>query len=742
MYIKKIGVLLIVLILLISGCSNTGNKDTSSQNIITSNGKGRYVESNISLPKDFDTNVSLQLTKKNGMPYLYSFTEEGQLSISSFQMNQDGSWTEVTPEWLKKLNLPTGAYYQDKVLEDSAGNQYLYYVEISDELYKANLLKSSDGISYKTLTPEGWDEKIPDYNSNHTPNDFVMLEDGTLVARNGEEIDLYNATSMKIDYRIMDKDYDYFFFTTSGQNLIVGKFDRNFKVKTVDIYDTQNGYAKTNYPFESKIDGYAYLDTNDNKDTILCNPDGIHVLEENTSIWQTVVDGNFSSLTMKNMRINGLIAGSNGNYYVLYKTDNGYSLMKYSYDETINAIPSPDLTIYSLVDNSTIQKAIALFQKEHPDIKVNYTSAMSEEEYEASDTAIKEDYIRTLNTELLAGGGTDLLLLDGLPADSYVEKGVLTDLSDVLIPMMDNGDLLTNILNPYKIEGHIYYAPVCFSLPLLYVRNEDVKNIKKLDAIDKLVDYANEHEGITLFGNMTQDDFISVFSPFIASKIMREDGTISKENLVALLSELKVIAENTGIIDEYSEDGRQSNSLLKSDKNPLCLKSVGGFYNSMLSFSIANYANADYFIPFENSYIPSCEIGINNNSKQKELCKEFISFVFSEKVGKEDLFDDFSVNAKALAISSQVDQSIYEDSSFGSIIHEDGSISQLFYKALNQEQRDTLVNACCSVNKRLATDTHMVSIFLEETTELFKGNSSVEETANRIIEKASLYLSE
>jgi ABC-type glycerol-3-phosphate transport system substrate-binding protein len=737
---KKFRVLLIALILLISGCSNTRNKDTSAQNISAQNGKGRFMESNISLPKEFDTNVSLQLTKKDGMPYLYSFTGEDQLSVSGFQMNQDGSWTEDTPEWLKKINLPAGVYYQDKVLEDAAGNQYLYYVEISDELYKANLLKSSDGISSETLTPEGWDEEIPDYNSHHTPNDFVMLADGTLVARIGEEIILYNANSMKIDYRIMDKDYDYFFFTTSGQKLIVGKFDQNFKVKTVDVYDTKNGYAKTNYPFESKIDGYAYLDTNDNKDIVLCNRDGIHVLEENTSIWQTVVDGNFTSLAMQTMGINGLIAGSDGNYYVLYSTDNGYSLMKYSYDETINAIPSADLTIYSLIDNATIWKAIALFQKKHPDIKVNYTCAMSKEEYDASDTAIKEDYIKTLNTELLAGGGTDLLLLDGLPADSYVEKGVLTDLSDVLIPLMDNGDLLTNILNPYINEGHIYYAPVRFALPVLYVRNEAVKNVKKLDAIDKLADYANEYEGTTLFGNMTQDDFISIFSPFIASKIMTEDGTINKDNLVALLSDLKVIAENTDIIDEYSEDRYQGNSLLKSDKNSLCLESVNGFKGSMYSFSIATYANADYFIPFENSYIPSCEIGINNNSKQKELCKEFISLVFSEEVGKEVSFDDFPVNAKALTLNSQMDQSIYEHTV--DIKNRDGSNRELFCKALNQDQRDTLVNACCSANIRVVSDPQIVSVFLEETTELFKGNSSVEETANRIIEKISLYLSE
>ena len=41
------------------------------------------------------------------------------------------------------------------------------------------------------------------------------------------------------------------------------------------------------------------------------------------------------------------------------------------------------------------------------------------------------DDIRTLNTELLGGNGADVLLLDGLSAESYIEKGILADLTDL-----------------------------------------------------------------------------------------------------------------------------------------------------------------------------------------------------------------------------------------------------------------------------------------------------------------------
>lgn len=722
---------------MISGCSKTGNKNTSSQNTSTQKGKGRYVESNISLPPGIDKNATLQICKKNGMPYLYSFSGDKQLTVSGFQMNQDGSWIDDTPEWLKSIDLPIGANYQNMVMDDAAGNQYLYYVEISDEVYKASILKSSDGISYDVLIPEGWDEKIPDYNSYYTPERVTVLDDGTLVAYMLGEIKFYNATTMKIEHTITEADYNGISFISYGQNLIVGKSDYSLKLKGIDVYDTKKGYTKTSYPFESKIEGYSFLDVNKNKDIILCNPDGIHVLEESTSIWQTVVDGTLTSLTMQSLWNSGAIAGNDDNYYVLFNSSNGYSLIKYYYDETIDSIPSTELTIYSLKDNATIRQAVALFQQKHPEVRVNFTVAMTTDEYTTSNTAVKEDYIKTLNTELLAGGGTDMLLLDGLPADSYVEKGVLTDMSDVIKPMLDNGDLLTNILNPYIKEGKIYYAPVRFELPLLYGRNEEVKEI---GTIDKLADYVNEQDSTSLFGNMTQDDFISVFSPFITSRIMTETATINKENLIALLSDIKVIAGNSGIIDQYSEDGYRGNNIWELASNiKLCLKSVNGFNDSMFPLGIVTYVNGD-FIPFESSFIPECEIGINNNSKQKELCKEFISFVFSEEIGKEDFYDGFPVNAKALTLCSQLNRNDYQ--AYSEIENEDGSYSEIVFRVLNQEQIDTLVSACLSTNNRAINDTQINSVFLEETKDFFKGTLSAEETADRIIEKTSLYLSE
>ena len=55
-----------------------------------------------------------------------------------------------------------------------------------------------------------------------------------------------------------------------------------------------------------------------------------------------------------------------------------------------------------------------MFQLEHPDVRVELIDGQI-----TSGSTTVSDTIRALNTELLGGNGADLLVLDGLPAESY-----------------------------------------------------------------------------------------------------------------------------------------------------------------------------------------------------------------------------------------------------------------------------------------------------------------------------------
>ena len=74
-----------------------------------------------------------------------------------------------------------------------------------------------------------------------------------------------------------------------------------------------------------------------------------------------------------------------------------------------------------------MRRLIARFQKQNPDIYVNYQIGLSGE-----DGVTASDALRMLNTEILAGDGPDVLMLDGISVDTYTEKGLLMDLTTVL----------------------------------------------------------------------------------------------------------------------------------------------------------------------------------------------------------------------------------------------------------------------------------------------------------------------
>ena len=68
-----------------------------------------------------------------------------------------------------------------------------------------------------------------------------------------------------------------------------------------------------------------------------------------------------------------------------------------------------------------------MFQKKYPDIYLTLETGMS-----GNDGVTRTDALKTLNTEIMAGKGPDILILDGISSETYAEQGMLEDLSGIL----------------------------------------------------------------------------------------------------------------------------------------------------------------------------------------------------------------------------------------------------------------------------------------------------------------------
>lgn len=122
----------------------------------------------------------------------------------------------------------------------------------------------------------------------------------------------------------------------------------------------------------------------------------------------------------RSVYVSKAFTGQDNDFYVWYKDGEADRVAHYTYDAEMPSVPSRTLTVYGLdLDcNKTVLQAASLYQLENPDVRMELINGSM-----AVGGVSKSDTIRSLNAELLNGKGADVLVLDGPPYHSYMEKG-------------------------------------------------------------------------------------------------------------------------------------------------------------------------------------------------------------------------------------------------------------------------------------------------------------------------------
>ena len=201
---------------------------------------------------------------------------------------------------------------------------------------------------------------------------------------------------------------------------------------------------------------------------------GVYRYSFKGSVVEELIDGNLNSLSSPDISLVAMSRDQDGNFYVAVQDSSADMahmgrILKYTYSPDTPAEPDTELTGYSLLDNSYIRQVAAVFQKKYPDIYLNLEVGMTGE-----DGMTTTDALKTLNTEIMAGNGPDVMILDGIPENTYIEKGMLADIRSILDKAEEEGGILDNIRKPYQQEdGSQYVMPLRFSIPLLQGNKED-----------------------------------------------------------------------------------------------------------------------------------------------------------------------------------------------------------------------------------------------------------------------------
>lgn len=270
--------------------------------------------------------------------------------------------------------------------------------------------------------------------------------------------------------------------------------------------------------------------------------EGVYLLTHQGMYWhklysetvEMVIDGGYCSMGAAGKSFTGLaLRETEGEpeFLVLY---DGREMLRYSYDAAIPAVPDA-LRVYSVYEDSQVSKAVSAFRVQHPDIPVVYEVGMN-----ALYGATVDDVLKNLATEIAAGNGPDILVMDDIPFDSYVEKGALASLSDLREGMTEE-NYFVNVIDAFARNEKQYAIPMTFAVPVLAGAPDLLEGVESLS---DLADLLEKERG------KSQADY--VFCTWDAESTLRllaqssqgawiQDGALSREAVEEFLAQAKRI---------------------------------------------------------------------------------------------------------------------------------------------------------------------------------------------------------
>lgn len=433
-------------------------------------------------------------------------------------------------------------------------------------------------------------------------------------------------------------------------------------------------------------------------------------------------------------------SGSESNLYFLQKEQT----KKNEKDKTDTG-KNTVLKIYSLKENSMIRSSLAFFRREHTDISINYTVG-----YTGEDGFSVSDAIRKLNTEIMADEGPDIIVLDNLPVEEYISKGVLEPVTDIVNEKKD--EIFFNMIEGYNKESEIFCVPTTFRIPVIIGNSEVVSAESSKAVIDQMEHQMEQQESPVL----TRQDFpYAAMYMFVTSGMVEKDG-MNEEKLTAYYNDLLRLKEMGNVTDKIvGESDYSMNQTV--DIFPYGESDVpSDIYFGEAKAGVGQIAYADSYIKLKsarkqadiqfdylnksggNYYIPTEVLGINSRSSYKDAAKEFLSLYLTEEVQNTNTMG-FSINRNSMRNSAAVtDSPQYYSTIYKNL--EDTSGLDLY--TLSTDEFNELLQFVELADTPVRVDAVVTETVMEQADKILYEGLDVQTAVQTVCDKINLYLKE
>lgn len=531
-----------------------------------------------------------------------------------------------------------------------------------------------------------------------------------------------------------------------------------------------SSFVKENYPKRDSNGGTwfdFYFFPGEEDVLYLAGKEGLHRHVIGGSAIEQIIDGNLSNFSNPANGICGMVMLENNEFLTLFT---GGMLARYTYNPDIPTTPSEKLSVYSLKENDTLRQTITIFQKQNPDVLVHYEAGM-----EDGGAVTREDALKKLNTQIMAGEGPDLLLLDQMPMDSYISKGMLLDLSDCLADFTKETELFPNIVSAFTEDGSIYALPCEIQLPVVLGKEAYATQmtdlVKTADAMEALRRENPEGGLIDLYSERT---IMSLFARTSAPSWKTENGEINQASISEFLEQTKRIydAQMQGASEKEIQREQEVNAFyLQNGGIPIeeteyfvgmdGLSYIGGKSNIVIGaitypYGYAELTSVDRVKGFEDTvllplggqssdvFLAKTMMGINATSANIEAAQEFLKTMLGEE-NQTSLFYGFPVNKAAFdEVFKPNEANLAEDGSYGKVAMSDtdGLYIELTIYFPDEEKLQAVKDWMSTAKTPYIKDVILEDAVLTAGTEYFQGSISLEQAVDNIVAKLAIYMAE
>ena len=725
--------------------------------------KGRYAEQKLSLPEENCKAVIDICFLEDGTMRIAYRDSEAKLKTADSK-DQGKSWETPRDLWEEfgksekaepmtvNLSKDGGIFSSWNCLE---GEERFFAVYLSAEGNK----KEFD----LTQMPEGQGYV---YKSQFSPSGNILLMGDKFLCEisreDGRLIRTYESGGYVTDFGI------------AGNQLLV------FADDTIHYYNAKTGDP---LPEETVFTEHLQMESGENTEEVVSSrvftgmgeqgilyvsKKGIYVYNLGGSVVEQLLSEGYLTGISSKTELMDVETDADGNIYLAvsdrYSGNPTGMLREYGTDNEPEAVPGTELDIYMLKRDAHMEQMISLFQKEYPDISVTVQEGMTGE-----DGVTATDAMKNLNTEIMSGEGPDVLLMDGLDAENYIERGMLEDISGI----MEKAGILENIQKAYEEEdGSIYCMPVRFGIPILAGGSEEIDNAVDLEKIADMTEkYENQYSDSFLPAYQTRwpGVMLRFFGEISASEWMKKDRTLDEKKVKDFFQQVNRIyqaGQNAGsaILDGTYEEAekmerfydkkRREDSSIRSYLMVLAdgqaLFSYGYLFSLEELFLLTTIEKQNPDISHrllngqaENCFSPEMIMGISAKAREKEAAELFVSFLFSEEQQKNNKEAGFPVR-----------KSVYDSEEYWEFGQE-GNIEYGFSTSYNGEiqnmitvvhSADDQIKEIQKLGKTLTMPSGGSRIIQDSVLEAGKrylyGETDLEQAVEQAVSQVKLYLAE